>query len=74
MRFHASGERPLTIATMRENVPISLGVIEHDGLRVTDYVEKPTLTYDVDMGVYVYDPACWNSSRSALRLPRCRHA
>jgi NDP-sugar pyrophosphorylase family protein len=38
-----------------KQVPIDLGVIEtSDGL-VTDYIEKPTLTYEVSTGIYVYE-------------------
>ena len=54
--FHREQGAALTIATMAKDVPISLGVIEHDELRVTGYVEKPTLYYDVSMGIYVYEP------------------
>ena len=46
----------LTIATHRQNVDIDLGVIESEDGLVTDYVEKPTMRFDVSMGVYVYDP------------------
>jgi NDP-sugar pyrophosphorylase family protein len=56
VRFHREQEAALTIATMSKDVPLSLGVIEHDELRVTGYVEKPTLSYDVSMGIYVYEP------------------
>lgn len=53
--FHLEREASLTIAMHRERVGINLGVIEAggDGL-VTGYREKPTLHYDVSMGVYVY--------------------
>ena len=54
--FHREQEAALTIATMEKEVPISLGVIEHDDHRVTGYVEKPTLGFSVSMGVYVYEP------------------
>ena len=37
-------------------MPITLGVIEHEGHRVTGYVEKPRLGFSVSMGVYVYEP------------------
>lgn len=54
--FHREQAAALTIATMEKEVPISLGVIEHDERRVTGYVEKPTLSFPVSMGVYVYEP------------------
>src|SRR5262245_56985423 len=45
--FHRQNGASLTIATMDKQVPLSLGVIEHDARRVTGYVEKPTLQYPV---------------------------
>lgn len=56
MRFHGGHDGQLTIATHRQNVDIDLGVIESDDGFVTEYVEKPTMRFDVSMGVYVYDP------------------
>ena len=56
VRFHHDQQAGLTIATMAKQVPLSLGVIHHDEQWVTGYVEKPTLSYDVSMGVYVYEP------------------
>ena len=40
-----------------KQVPINLGVIETEGARVVGYREKPTLSYDVSMGIYVYAAA-----------------
>jgi NDP-sugar pyrophosphorylase family protein len=56
MRFHQAHNAELTIATHRQNVDIELGVIESEDGYVTEYVEKPTMRFDVSMGVYVYDP------------------
>ena len=56
MRFHEDHDGELTIATHRQDVDIELGVIESDDGYVVDYVEKPTMHFDVSMGVYVYDP------------------
>jgi NDP-mannose synthase len=53
---HRDSGAILTIAAHRQHVAIDLGVIESaDGI-VTDYREKPTLDYDVSMGIYVYEP------------------
>ena len=55
MRFHQGNGSALTIASHHEDVRISLGVIEGDQGKVTGYIEKPTLQYEVSMGIYVYD-------------------
>jgi NDP-mannose synthase len=54
MRFHEEQGGALTIATHDKDVPLALGVIEGDGGVVSGYVEKPTLHYEVSMGIYVY--------------------
>jgi NDP-mannose synthase len=56
MRFHAGNDAGLTIATHRQNVDVALGVIESEDGFVTEYVEKPTVRFDVSMGIYAYDP------------------
>lgn len=54
--YHRRQGAVLTIATQSKRVDIDLGVIEnHDGL-ITGYREKPSLDYQVSMGIYVYEP------------------
>ena len=53
--FHCASDAALTIAMHQKSVNIDLGVIECVAGGVRDYIEKPTLNYDVSMGVYVYD-------------------
>jgi len=60
--YHIDSGAELTVACHRCNTKIDLGVIEFDGrLEITGYREKPTLPYDVSMGVYVFN-------RSVLRF------
>ncbi len=56
MRDHVRTEAALTIATYQRDHQVSLGVIEHQNGQVSDYIEKPTMQYEVSMGVYVYSP------------------
>ena len=53
--YHRERAAALTIAMHRKHVQIDLGVIESSDGFVTAYREKPSLTYDVSTGVYVYD-------------------
>jgi NDP-sugar pyrophosphorylase family protein len=54
--YHEKSEAELTIACHRCNTKVDLGVIEFDGkLEVTGYREKPMLSYDVSMGVYLFN-------------------
>ena len=52
---HRETGAALTIAMHAKPVHIDLGVIENDNGWVTGYIEKPTLHYDVSMGIYCYD-------------------
>lgn len=55
--FHRLHHAALTIATHKRQVKIDLGVIDFDDdCRVVGYREKPEYSYQVSMGVYVYEP------------------
>jgi NDP-mannose synthase len=56
MDHHRASGAALTIAVQARRVDIDLGVLELDSDRVTGYREKPTLSYDVSMGIYAYEP------------------
>lgn len=53
---HLESGTELTIACHRTTTNINYGIIDFDDrLDVTGYREKPTLRYDVSMGVYVFN-------------------
>ena len=54
---HRRSSAALTVAMREQQVNIELGVIESSGEVITGYREKPTLRYDVSMGIYVYEAA-----------------
>jgi NDP-sugar pyrophosphorylase family protein len=56
IQYHREHDAVLTVATQAKRVDIDLGVIENDGGLITDYREKPSLDYQVSMGIYVYEP------------------
>ena len=49
---HMNNRTPLTVATYRRQVKIDFGVLATDAGRVVEFTEKPTLDYQVSMGVY----------------------
>jgi NDP-mannose synthase len=63
MSFHTEQGGALTIATHDKDVRLALGVIEGNSGVVSGYVEKPTLHYEVSMGIY----AC--SQRALEHVP-----
>lgn len=55
MQQHKDEANDATIGVYAKEVKIDLGVLEKDADgRIVDYREKPTLSYDVSMGVYVF--------------------
>ena len=56
MAFHRENDAALSIATYRRDHQVSLGVIEHQDGVVRGFIEKPTMRYDVSMGIYAYSP------------------
>jgi NDP-sugar pyrophosphorylase family protein len=56
VEFHQSRQAAVTIACHHKAVKIDLGILQvNDQAEVTGYIEKPTMSYPVSMGVYVYD-------------------
>jgi NDP-sugar pyrophosphorylase family protein len=57
---HSDSGAIATIATRKHEVEVSLGVLhfgdERDPGRLTDYEEKPRISYEASMGVYCFSP------------------
>jgi NDP-sugar pyrophosphorylase family protein len=60
IEHHVASGAAVTVAATMRHVNISLGVMEFKDAdapeRLTHYIEKPTLSYEVSMGVYCFDP------------------
>jgi NDP-mannose synthase len=57
IRFHKNHDALATIGAYQREVTIDLGVIVKNGnYGVQDYLEKPTTTHLVSMGVYIFEP------------------
>ncbi|WP_321419206.1 sugar phosphate nucleotidyltransferase [uncultured Methanomethylovorans sp.] len=54
MKLHLEKNALATVSMYNKDVPISLGVLKlNDSGDIIDYIEKPTLTYKVSMGIYI---------------------
>jgi len=54
-QYHKAENAVCTIASYAKPVKIDLGILEVDDSDcLTDYIEKPTLHYDVSMGIYAF--------------------
>lgn len=56
LAFHRAGEFAATLALREHVVKVPFGVAELEGPRVTRLVEKPTLNYRINAGIYVLSP------------------
>lgn len=56
LQDHLNNKNEITIATIRRENNIAYGVIEHDGTRVVNIVEKPIYEYIVSAGLYIINP------------------
>jgi dTDP-glucose pyrophosphorylase len=64
--FHRAEKSLATICVKRHEIQIPYGVIEHSGLLLTRFVEKPTQRFLVNAGIYILDPD------ALLHLPKRR--
>lgn len=56
LAFHRAGEFAATVALREHVVKVPFGVAELSGPRVVKLVEKPTLNYRINAGIYVLQP------------------
>ncbi|MFX0016552.1 MAG: sugar phosphate nucleotidyltransferase [Promethearchaeota archaeon] len=52
---HVSKKALITVASYSKTMKIDLGVMKTEGNRIVSYTEKPTMTYQVSMGIYVFN-------------------
>jgi len=55
MEFHQQHDAIATIGTYKKNYKIDLGIVQNGKSNaIIDYIEKPTYTFMVSMGIYVF--------------------
>jgi len=56
MKYHKKSGNMATITLHKKEIKIDFGVVKLDGDNIVDYIEKPTHSYFVSIGVYVFKP------------------
>jgi len=72
IQYHHQHKGIVTIAMSQKKVQLELGVMEFNRAhRLTRYIEKPTLSYSVSMGIYVFEKKVleWIPSQKYLDFP-----
>ncbi len=58
VQFHKQQQATVTVGMFERPVEMSLGILKTDANNnITDYIEKPTIQYDVSMGIYLLEPS-----------------
>ena len=76
IQYHRQQKGLVTIAMNQKEVQLELGVMECNRThRLTRYIEKPTLSYSVSMGIYVFEKSVlkWIPSKRYLDFPVLIH-
>lgn len=68
--YHRTHGAIATVSAFERQVTIDLGVIiKNGGCRIQDYVEKPSFSHLVSMGVYVFEPAIMKYIGTNISFP-----
>jgi NDP-sugar pyrophosphorylase family protein len=72
IQYHRRKRGMVTIAMNQKRIQLELGVMEFSQRQqLTHYIEKPTLSYSVSMGVYIFEKKVlkWVPTRGYLDFP-----
>jgi NDP-sugar pyrophosphorylase family protein len=72
IQYHRRKKAMVTIAMNKKRIKLELGVMElNEAHRLSQYIEKPTLSYSVSMGVYIFEKKVlrWIPPESYLDFP-----
>jgi len=72
IKYHRQHKGMVTISMSQKKVQLELGVMEFNrSHQLTRYIEKPTLTYSVSMGIYIFEKEVleWIPAQKYLDFP-----
>ncbi len=68
LRFHRKHGATLTVGLRAHEVEVPFGVVEADGVRVTELTEKPRIRLLVNAGIYLLEPGAWDAIPAGRRF------
>jgi len=60
INFHVDHESEMTVAVRKYQTRVDYGVVDTDGVNIIGLVEKPSLEFFINAGIYVLDPSCFD--------------
>ena len=66
--YHQDHGADLTVAVRQHGVRVPYGVIENDGVAVINIVEKPSMNFLINAGIYLLSPSATCIVRAGMRL------
>jgi dTDP-glucose pyrophosphorylase/CBS domain-containing protein len=60
INFHVDHKSEMTVAVRKYRTQVDYGVVETDGINITGLVEKPSLDFLINAGIYVLQPTCFD--------------
>jgi dTDP-glucose pyrophosphorylase/CBS domain-containing protein len=60
LAYHQEHKADLTVAVRKYDFDVPYGVVESDGAFVQELVEKPSLTFFINAGIYLLEPSVCN--------------
>ena len=60
LQYHRSHRAVLTVGVRKYDMQVPFGVVDCDDVRITSIEEKPCLSYFINAGTYLLEPAAWD--------------
>jgi NDP-sugar pyrophosphorylase family protein len=60
INFHRSHDGLITVAVTQKNIKVDLGVLQSENGRMLGFQEKPSMKFNVSMGIYCMEPEILN--------------
>ncbi|MFA5805626.1 MAG: sugar phosphate nucleotidyltransferase [Melioribacteraceae bacterium] len=66
--YHLENNNDVTIVSYPKEVKIELGVLKSNNSIFSEYIEKPTYTFDISTGIYIFNRSCISILKKGEKL------